>query len=220
MKVRLWDWRAAVFASKLESSTKLVLLALAEHMSKDCENCFPSQETIMRKTSFGKTTVIKHLKIAADSGWIQIKRKPRKGKKWKLNHYIALLPKQSSGNEPELHIGSSFSRESSSPSKQSIVREMNTNSSSNSSKRKRYRANDSFVAVDDLGNPENRLRDLIVQECGAEVWKSWFAYGCHQIQNKKIYPKTLFQQKTIEQRFGHIFNQLGFELVEPTKRTN
>ncbi len=57
-------WRRQVLQSELPSSTKLVLLALSDHMEPDGGGCFPSVRLLARECSLHTETVSQHLQLA------------------------------------------------------------------------------------------------------------------------------------------------------------
>ena len=93
---KLYDWRSAV-ASKFgpESPiTRHVLLTLSLYMSPKGDSCFPSVRLLAEETALARTTVMKHLEIAFQVGWIvKIERPQRNGHGWRRMEYIANVPK-------------------------------------------------------------------------------------------------------------------------------
>lgn len=85
---RVWKWRNAIMNTDLASSYKLVLIAVSFHMNSDGKNAWPAVETICRRTSLSRPTVIRYLKQGQADGWI--KRSPR-GKHMSFG-YIATFP--------------------------------------------------------------------------------------------------------------------------------
>ena len=86
-------WRATVLSpgGPGDRLTRLVLLALAEHMDAKGGSCFPSMDTIATQTAMSERSVGTHLARAEATGWIKRWRTPN-GKGWKLYHYQRWTP--------------------------------------------------------------------------------------------------------------------------------
>lgn len=67
----IWTYEKAVFQSKLSASTKLVLLALNSHVNRLGASCFPSYSRLMEFTSLKRSSVIEHINIAEEQGWLK-----------------------------------------------------------------------------------------------------------------------------------------------------
>lgn len=65
-----FSWQAAVIASELESTTKLVLLVIGSYMNQHGDGAFPSYATIAKNASLNRATVIRHVDIAVEGGWV------------------------------------------------------------------------------------------------------------------------------------------------------
>ena len=89
---RVWTWRQAIFESDLQATTKLVLQALASHLNDMGGPMFPSQERLSKLCSLSERSVITHLQIAEDEGWIVANKRELKGSKWAANEYAARFP--------------------------------------------------------------------------------------------------------------------------------
>lgn len=70
-----FTWQSAVLDSDRESTTKLVLLAIGSFMNQHGTGAFPSLETLSAKTSLSKLTVMRHVKVAEESGWLCVKKR-------------------------------------------------------------------------------------------------------------------------------------------------
>lgn len=91
----LFDWRSAVASTVGPESpiTRHVLLTISLHMSPKGDSCFPSVRLLAEETGLARTTVMKHLEIAADTGWIQKEERPhRNGQGWRRMEYMATTP--------------------------------------------------------------------------------------------------------------------------------
>lgn len=86
---RVWQWRDAVADSDICASYKHVLLILSFPMNSEGENAWPSIETLCRRTSLSRPTVIRYLTQARQDGWL--KRRSR-GKHMSFE-YTATFPK-------------------------------------------------------------------------------------------------------------------------------
>lgn len=70
----VWTWRDAVFKTDIPSSTKLVCLAIAQHLSDAGVCCWPSVKTLMKMTGLSNTSIAKHLVLAEGAGLVSIER--------------------------------------------------------------------------------------------------------------------------------------------------
>lgn len=89
---RVWTWRQAIFESDLTATTKLVLQALASHLNDMGGPMFPSQERLAKLCTLSERSVITHLQIAEDEGWIVASKRTSQGSKWAANEYVARFP--------------------------------------------------------------------------------------------------------------------------------
>lgn len=89
---RVWTWRQAIFESNLQATTKLVLQALASHLNDMGGPMFPSQERLAKLCSLSERSVITHLQVAEDEGWIVASKREMQGSKWAANEYVARWP--------------------------------------------------------------------------------------------------------------------------------
>lgn len=89
----LFDWRQYV-ASDLgpHPTTRHVLLTLSLYMSPKGDSCFPSIDRLVEETGRSRSTVIKHIRIAKEEGWIQVQKHGFSGRRWKRNEYVATVP--------------------------------------------------------------------------------------------------------------------------------
>ena len=106
----LFAWRWQLLASNLSSTTKHVLLTLSCHMDDNGDQAFPSIETLAKECSLSKKPTIKHLKLAAENGWITIQNRMLPGQKWRQNFYQICTP-----DEPKAGVLESQSWCTSSP---------------------------------------------------------------------------------------------------------
>lgn len=89
---RAWSWRHAVAKSGLPSNTRLVLLTLSLKMDETGGSCYPPITELVELSGLDKKTVLKHLEIAEDKGWIEVSQHGYRGQKWKRNEYVARWP--------------------------------------------------------------------------------------------------------------------------------
>jgi len=69
--VKRAEWRRAVFASELPSSSRLALLALLEYANEDGK-AWPSLATLAVDTGLSRNSVRRGLAAAASAGWLQV----------------------------------------------------------------------------------------------------------------------------------------------------
>lgn len=94
-----FSWQSAVLDSEVESSTKLVLLAIGSFMNQHGTGAFPSLETLAAKTSLSKLTVRRHVQFAEESGWLAVKKRYTRNGDKDSNLYSIRYPSE---------VGSSF----------------------------------------------------------------------------------------------------------------
>lgn len=85
-------WRSAVLSSTLQPTTRFVLLTLGCHMNDQGESCFPSIETLATESGLGRSTVIQHMGIAKDLGWIVSEKHGYQNSRWARNDYKISYP--------------------------------------------------------------------------------------------------------------------------------
>lgn len=92
---KAWGWRHAMCAAtELPATTKHVLLTLSMFMNEFGESCFPPISDLVKYSSLDKKTVIKHLSIAREKGWVAVSQHGFRGQKWKRNEYSARWPER------------------------------------------------------------------------------------------------------------------------------
>ena len=106
--------------SGLPPTTRLVLCTLNRYMDASGK-CFPSISTIMEGSGLSNPAVIKHLKIAVESGWIRRGIKGMKGQKWKRHQYNAILPEKVANEVNHLYV------EGGKPQLVKVANEVNSN---------------------------------------------------------------------------------------------
>jgi hypothetical protein len=106
----LFSWRHAIIQSDLPPTTRHLLLTLSVHMTDAGESCFPSTETLARETGLSKKAVIKHIRVARDSGWLRVGvaglGRLSDNRQWKRHEYMVAFPIQERrSDEDENHEG-------------------------------------------------------------------------------------------------------------------
>lgn len=91
---RAWSWRHAIAQSDLQPNTRYVLMMLSIHMNEMGEGCYPSVADLINETGLDKKTVLKHLSLAEDAGWIAVSNMGLRGQKWKQRSYVAAWPER------------------------------------------------------------------------------------------------------------------------------
>lgn len=93
MTINVWSWRQGILKSKLQSTTKLVLLALSTYMNDHGNGCYPSMDTIASDTSLSRRAVFQHITNSIKEGWLERTKRDAAGRKWASNEYEARFPK-------------------------------------------------------------------------------------------------------------------------------
>lgn len=97
---RAWSWRHAVGKSGLPPTTRLVLHTLGLKMDATGGSCFPPISELVDLTGLDKKTVLKHLELAEEKGWIEVSQHGFRGQRWKRNEYIARWPGRDLAGNP------------------------------------------------------------------------------------------------------------------------
>jgi hypothetical protein len=131
-----FSWRTAVLESDLPATTRHVLLTLACHMNDAGESCFPSIAKLCRETGLSNRTVITHLNLAKDSGWLRIGKIGFAGQRWAQNDYRISYPTDTEGGEggspPFGAKVVNLTTEGSEPNDRKVVKEVHTSTPVNS----------------------------------------------------------------------------------------
>lgn len=90
-----FTWQSAVLDSDCESTTKYVLLVVGTYMNQHGSGAFPSYNTIAGAASLGRSTVIKHIDIASEKGWIRKTVRPKSNQDNETNLYGISFPQPS-----------------------------------------------------------------------------------------------------------------------------
>jgi hypothetical protein len=90
--MKVWSWRQAILRASLESTTKLVLLALSTYMNDHGEGCYPSTTQIAHDASLTERAVFTHIRKAEMAGFLVRDKRELSGRKWASNEYRAAYP--------------------------------------------------------------------------------------------------------------------------------
>ena len=99
--MKVWSWRDAVTQADLEPNTKYILLVLSLYMDERGGSCYPTIDTLVKDSSLARGTVIKHLNLAEEAGFILRRRHGFKGQEWANNEYAAAYPAHAALIKPD-----------------------------------------------------------------------------------------------------------------------
>ena len=158
-----FTWRSAFCSAHgpKASTTRLVLLCLSLHMNEQGESCFPSINRLAMESALSRKSVIDHLQIAEQEGWIdRMERPERNGQGWRRMQYSPKIPPgimakiiAEKGGEPQLppsetgQEGGERGAEGGEPDGEKVVNDVHPSTSVNSSKR---------FTPEDKGQGQNR----------------------------------------------------------------
>lgn len=126
---QFFSWRTAILRSGLPATTRHVMLTMACHMNDAGESCYPSIELLVEETGLSNRSVITHIKLAEEAGWIVVDQHGFRGRKWKRNEYRIAWPETVRGGEG----GSLPHARGGEPNDNEVVKEVHTSTSENSS---------------------------------------------------------------------------------------
>jgi len=92
MSKNVWSWRDAIRQSGLHPNTRLVLLTLSIYMNELGRGAFPSYQTLAEDTGLNKRTVMRHIELATEAGFLEKTRGLRENKSYTSNRYTAKYP--------------------------------------------------------------------------------------------------------------------------------
>lgn len=150
------SWRGAILKSKnLLPTTRHILLTLSCHMNDAGESCYPTIKTLCKETGLSNRSVITHIQLAHELGWIEKEKHGFSGQKWANHQYkiswnfVSTLSEEEVNDifgevvnvvhnltrkvVNEVHNVTEKMHEGSEPSSLEVVKEVHTNSSYNSS---------------------------------------------------------------------------------------
>ena len=88
-KPLLFNWRDAILADEsLSPTTKHVLHVIGFHMDTKGKPSWPTEKQIASESGFSRQTVIGHIKIATNAGYIKIIKHQAEGQRWANNMYL------------------------------------------------------------------------------------------------------------------------------------
>jgi len=90
--MKTWSWRQLIIKTELESTTKLVLLALSTYMNDHGEGCYPSIAQIAMDTSLSERAIFSHIRKAEMAGFLVRDKRDVRGRQWASNEYRAAYP--------------------------------------------------------------------------------------------------------------------------------
>ena len=91
-KPHRFKWADAVRKSDLPPTTKQVLVALSCYMKSNGQDCWPSYQLIAKDISRNRSTVIKHIQVAVELGWIIKKTRYDEHGDNTSNAYFPIIP--------------------------------------------------------------------------------------------------------------------------------
>lgn len=91
-KHRAWSWRHAILKSNLPPTTRHVLLTISCYMNELGAGCYPTVKDLEEATGLTDRAIVKHIGIAAELGWLSVKKHGFRGQRWKNNEYFAKWP--------------------------------------------------------------------------------------------------------------------------------
>jgi hypothetical protein len=85
-------WRRRILESTLKSTTRHVLLTLSCYLNKEGDKAYPTTVRLAKETGFSERTVITHLDIAVQEGWLTKSKRRMKGRDWANHQYHITAP--------------------------------------------------------------------------------------------------------------------------------
>ena len=135
------DWLNCIWLTNLPANSKYLACYLRKFMNSNHDMAWPSYARIIEETGLSRATVAKYLKILESEGWI----KRESGNSTSNTVYYALLPEIISeevrGLDDRIQSklkGSTSAKLRSTPAKQGVVREVNTNTQLNKQSNNQY----------------------------------------------------------------------------------
>lgn len=177
----LFPWRSHILKSDLQPTTRLVLLTLSCHMNDAGESCYPSVERLVQETGLTKRSVITHLQIAKDRGWIGSRKHGFAGQAWARNEYFISWPKGGAslsppgkGGESNAHEGGEPNAEGGEINSTKVVKEMHLSTSLSTSNKNNPSADalGTQASAQAVDNPEPHGGEPKTPE-GPTLWDVW-----------------------------------------------
>lgn len=88
----IWTYKKAVMQSKLATPTKLVLVALDMHVNDMGDPAFPSYGRLAALTSLSSRSVIEHVGLAEQAGWLKREKRFNKEGRQQSNLFYLQVP--------------------------------------------------------------------------------------------------------------------------------
>ncbi|KZL04556.1 MarR family protein [Pseudovibrio axinellae] len=86
------EWHCGVSQSQMVANTRLVLFAISLFANRVGQGIAVSVGVLAERTGLSKPSVIKHLKLAEEAGWIGAQRYDGTGARLKRNEYSLKFP--------------------------------------------------------------------------------------------------------------------------------
>lgn len=135
------NWLNCIWLTDLPANSKYLACYLRKFMNSNHDMAWPSYARIIDETGLSRATVAKYLKVLESEGWI----KRESGNSTSNTVYFAVLPEVISDEIKEIDDriqsklkGSSPAKLRSTPAKQGVVREANTNTQLNKQSNNQY----------------------------------------------------------------------------------
>jgi hypothetical protein len=201
----IWTYKKAVMQSKLSASTKLVLVALDMHVNDMGDPAFPSYARLADLTSLSARSVIEHVGIAEQGGWLKREKRFNKEGRQQSNlfylqvpHHIAVA--SNAGAEPELPLsggadGSPMGADGSPSGVQQVHPELTIGKNQSKETKRATALPANFAVTDDLRNwaaergytsPDELLEAFkLYHTAKGSTYKDWKAAFQMWIKNDK-----------------------------------
>ncbi len=151
------NWLNCIWLTDLPANSKYLACYLRKFMNSNHDMAWPSYARIIEETGLSRATVAKYIKILESEGWIN----RQSGNSTTNTVYFAVLPKIINDEVKEFDDriqarlkGSTSDKLRSTPSKQGVVREVNTNTQLNKQSNNQYtdisKADDNLFSIDEL----------------------------------------------------------------------
>lgn len=88
----IWSYKKAVMQSALSTSTKIVLVALDMHVNDMGDPAFPSYGRLATLTSLSSRSVMDHVAIAEEAGWLKREKRFNKEGRQQSNLFYLQVP--------------------------------------------------------------------------------------------------------------------------------
>lgn len=162
------NWLNCIWLTDLPANSKYLACYLRKFMNSNHDMAWPSYARIIEETGLSRATVAKYIKILESEGWIN----RQSGNSTTSTVYFAVLPKIINDEVKEFddriqaHLkGSTPDKLRSTPAKQGVVREVNTNTQLNKQSNNQYtdisKADEHVFSIDEIMNDFPLCSDAI-----------------------------------------------------------